>query len=63
VPVEGICIDGDVDEAGAVIADRPVFGELDLAEDGDGADDQGERNGELGNDEDSARSVLRLCLL
>jgi hypothetical protein len=32
-----------------------IFGKLDLAEYDDGADDQGERDGELGHDENFAR--------
>ena len=55
--VQSICIIGNIDQSGVVIAHRLIFGELDLAEYDDGADDQGERDGELGNDEHFARNA------
>ena len=46
---------GNGDQSGLIIAQRLIFGKLDLTEYDDGADDQGERDGELGHDEDFAR--------
>ncbi len=60
--VQFMRIIGNGDQSGLIIAQRLIFGKLDLAEYDDGADDQCERDGELGHDKNFCADCRRLCL-